>query len=79
MAGRGRRWQGGGRNYKACYLRLFEAFATHFASNLCPPTHTHSAEGELWGNFGVATISRLLQIVGLFCRIQSLLFCKRDL
>jgi len=32
-------------------------------------------------HYGVATISRLLKIIGLFCRIVSFLglFCKRDL
>ena len=32
--------------------------------------------------YGVATISRLLKIIGLFCRISSVVygsFCKRDL
>jgi len=27
----------------------------------------------IWGGYGVATISRLLKILGLFCRISSLL------
>jgi len=33
------------------------------------------------GCYGVASISRLLKIIGLFCRISSFigLFCKRDL
>ena len=26
-----------------------------------------------WGGYGVATISRLLKMIGLFCRISSLL------
>ena len=32
-------------------------------------------------SYGVATISKLLKIIGLFCRIVSFigLFCKRDL
>jgi len=31
-------------------------------------------------SYGVATISRLLEIIGFFCRIQSLLwgFCKSE-
>ena len=31
--------------------------------------------------YGVATISRLLQVTGLFCKralIQEMIFCKRD-
>ena len=31
-------------------------------------------EGESGGEYGVATISRLLKILGLFCRISSLLY-----
>jgi len=30
------------------------------------------------GDYGVATISRLVKIVGLFCK-RALLFCKRAL
>ena len=29
--------------------------------------------------YGAATISRLLKIIGLFCKIKETIFCKRDL
>jgi len=46
---------------------------------VCACAHTHSPRGELEvasrspRGYGVATISRLLKITGLFCRISSLL------
>ena len=37
------------------------------------PCCTHTTELIYWTGYGVATISRLLKIIGLFCRISSLL------
>jgi len=43
-------------------------------SLLCVPhTHTISIHNVCMYRYGVATISRLLEIIGLFCRISSLL------
>jgi len=32
-----------------------------------------SADHKMWSAYGVATLSRLLKIIGLFCRISSVL------
>jgi len=38
-----------------------------------PYVHSKSALHVQWNAYGVATVSRLLKIIGLFCRISSLL------
>ena len=51
---------------------------THAHSHTHTGTHTHTTIREIrlyclnWNHYGVATISRLLKIIGLFCRISSL-------
>jgi len=59
--------------------------ANHGKCGVCGKQHTHTLSLSLIEStrtkYGVATISRLLKIIGLFCRIVSFigLFCKRDL
>jgi len=51
---------------------------THAHSHTHTGTHTHTTIREIrlyclnWNHYGVATISRLLKMIGLFCRISSL-------
>ena len=52
------------------------------ADAVCVCVLINCGTGILSGKYGVATISRIDTIIGLFCRILSLLkvfFCKRDL
>jgi len=50
-----------------------ESRHTHTLRHVTPSTHTRSHLATQSPRYGVATISRLLKIIGLFCRTSSLL------
>jgi len=59
-------------NFSKWTVHSTDTHTAHTKTRMHTDTHAHR-------HYGVATISRLLKIIGLFCRISSLLFCKRDL
>ena len=56
------------RTWKYMYSHIYEG---HIYT--CIPTYTHTYTVLILTHYGVATMSRLLKVIGLFCRISSLL------
>ena len=57
--------------YTLKYIHIYICTRTHI--QICMYVHTHKYAECLRECYGVATCSRLLKIIGLFCRLSSLL------
>jgi len=65
-------------NHHHISVRLYIRTYNHLSVRLYIRTYDHlsvrsNATSNTWPHYGVATVSRLLKMIGLFCRISSLL------
>jgi len=61
-----------GRAFMSVYVHTYINIYVHFVYNSYKDIYT-ALNGHAEGRYGVATISRPIKIIGLFCRISSLL------